>query len=178
MARSKKPRNKPYRPKYAHNPVAAFEVLQKSQVVGEVLRNYHVQLNESDRQKIAISYGISLDRLCKGEGSYEDMGNLGLMCNVSIVLCERDIGKEYEQDVVQAQLALWRAHQRKEGGKNLGLDAVGLQALRFAFDLHGKQVEVAGQGQLIAAESEVARRMAAGDVFRTEEVETREPLAA
>lgn len=178
MARSKKPRNKPYRQKYARNPVAAFEALQKSHVTGEVLRNFHVQLNEADQTKIAISYGVSLDRMSKGEGTYYDMGNLGLMCNVSLVLCERDIGKEYEKHVVQAQLALWRAHQRHQAGKNLALDAVGLQALRLAFDLHGKQVEVAGQGQLIAAESEVARRQAGGDVFRNEEVETREPLAA
>lgn len=170
MARSTRPRKK-YRPKVARNPVAAFEALNRSHVTASVLRDFHVVLDADQQRDIAISYAISLDRMSKGTGNEQDLGNLGFMCNVALVLCERGFGVEYQDEVVLAQHALWRANQRKQAGKTLAFDAVVLQAIRRAFALHSAQVETAGQGQLVAAGAEVARRQDVGDVFRDEPVE-------
>jgi hypothetical protein len=164
MGRSSKPR-KPYRKKCQANRVAAFEVLHKSHVVSQVVANFDVPLDEDDQRTLVISYGISLDRMVKGQAVITDLENLGLMCNVSVVLCEQKIGKQYLDDVVQAQLALWRAYKRMVAGKTAGLDAIGIQAVRRAYDLHTQQVELAGQGLLVAAEREVSRRASNGDVI-------------
>ncbi len=167
MAGNSRPKKK-YRPKVARNPIAAFRVLNRSHVDACVLRDYDVALDEGQQRDISIGYGIAIDRMSKGVGSQDDLGTVAFMCNVALVLCERDFGEQYFDEVKLAQHALWRADQRHKAGKSLAFDAVGLQAIRRVYALHTAQIEAAGQGHLLAAGQEVNRRRLAGEMFLPE----------
>ncbi|ABO60582.1 hypothetical protein LA345_38845 (plasmid) [Burkholderia vietnamiensis] len=176
MAGNKKPRKKYSGPKFS--PVVqraiSFLKIQRNHTLNALNANYDVVLDDDQQRDIAIAYGVAIDRMSKGMGDAEDLGQLGFMANVSRVLCERsteelDFGKQYEPDIIAAQQALMRAHFRKRAGKTLGFDAVGLQAIRRAYQIHSAQMQVAGAGHLISASAEVTRRQRAGDVMNEEE---------
>ncbi|MDF0506580.1 hypothetical protein POK33_38160 [Burkholderia cenocepacia] len=164
MAANKKPRRK-YRPRYAKNPVAVFEALNRSHVNSAVLADFHVTLDGDQQRDIGINYGVAIDQVANGKATDRDVGNIGFMCNVAGVLCENGFGEQYAEDVQEAKNALFRAELRRSQGHNWGFDGPGLAAVRRAYDLHVAQIEVAGQGHLVAAGREVTRRAAAGDVM-------------
>jgi hypothetical protein len=164
MPASKKPRRK-FRPKHK-NPLAAFEVLNRSHVISEVLTNFHKPLHEQDQRDVALAFGLSIDAISKGKGEISHAETLACMCNTSLVLAERGFGPEHENDLIAALDALFRLQLRFKRTGKLGFDAPGLQALRKAFDIHTAQVEHAGQGELMAAGSEVDRRIKEGNYYR------------
>ncbi|KVN83472.1 hypothetical protein [Burkholderia ubonensis] len=164
MPGNKKPRRK-YRRKRT-NAIAALETLNRSHVIGEVLTNFYVPLDAEDQRDVAIAFGGSIDAISKGKGTAEHMQNLACMCNVSLVLAEHGFGPEYEQDVVAALDALFRMQLRFKRTGVWGFDPIGLAALRRAFDVHTAQVEIAGQGELMAAGNEVKMRIKEGDFYR------------
>jgi hypothetical protein len=176
MAGTKKPRKKYSGPKYSKEAQRAvsFIKIQRAYTLGALNANYDVVLDDDQQRDIAIAYGVAIDRMARGKGDAEDLGQLGFMTNVARVLCERstdelDFGKQYEPDIIEAQAALMRAHFRRRAGKTLGFDAVGLQAVRRAYQIHSAQMQVAGAGHLISASAEVTRRQQAGDVMSEEE---------
>lgn len=177
MAGNKKPRKKYSGPKFSKvaQQAVAFIKIQRNHTLHSLHANYEVALDDDQQRDIAIAYGVSIDRMSRGKGDAEDLGQLGFMVNVARMLCERsteelDFGRQYLGDIVEAQHALMRAHFRKRAGKTLGFDAVGLQAIRRAYDVHIAQMQVAGAGHLLAASAEVVRRQEAGDVMSDEEV--------
>lgn len=165
MPGNKKPRRKHQRRQHV-NPLAAFETLNRSHVISEVLTNFHVPLAAEDQRDVAIAFGGSIDAISKGRGTDEHMQNLACMCNTSLVLAERGFGSEYEKDLVAALDALFRLQLRFKRTGVYGFDAVGLAALRKAYDVHTAQVEIAGQGELMAAGNEVHRRIKEGNFYR------------
>lgn len=164
MPGSKKTRRK-YRPKHT-NPLAGLEVLNRSHIIGEVLTNFYVPLAAEDQRDVAIAFGASIDAISKGSGTDEHLQNLACMCNTSLVLSERGFGPEYEQDLVAALDSLFRVQLRFKRAGVYGFDAAGLAALRRAFDVHTAQVEIAGQGELMAAGNAVHRRIKEGNFYR------------
>lgn len=164
MAGNKKPR-RPYRPKVASRGIA-FDILNRAHVVDEVAKNFYVPLNAEDQRNVAIMFGTSIDMLMRGRGTVDHVRLLADLCNTSLVLAERKHGEECEADITAALDGLFRMQIRfKRTGKWV-FDAIGLQAIRRAYDIHTAQVEIAGQGELIAAGNEVVRRAKAGHFYR------------
>ncbi|WP_109479187.1 hypothetical protein [Paraburkholderia sp. C35] len=164
MPASKKPRRK-YRPKPL-DPLSALQTLNRSHVIGEVLTNFYKPLEAADQRDVAIAFGSSIDAISKGKGEISHAETLACMCNTSLVLTERGFGPEYEADIIAALDALFRLQLRFKRTGKLGFDAPGLQALRRAYDVHTAQVEIAGQGELMAAGNEVSRRIKEGNHYR------------
>lgn len=157
---------KGYRPKVAPNYLAAFETLNRLSVTKSVIQEFSVPLNEKDRADMELSYVISVDRLAHGKATAEDLGNLGFMCNVSMVLCERDFGAEYLDEVRVAQRAVIAAMAHGMKGRTMGVTGDQLALVRRAYQLHMAQCEIAGRGHLLAAGKEVTRRQTVGDVMK------------
>jgi hypothetical protein len=164
MPGNKKPRRK-YQRKQT-NRIAGLEVLQRAHIISEVRTNFHVPLNAQDQRDVAIACGGSIDAISKGKGTHEHMQCLALMCNTSLVLCEHGFGPEYEKDLVAALDSLFRVQLRFKRTGVYGFDSVGLKALRKAYDVHTAQVEIAGQGELMAAGHAVNQRIKEGNFYR------------
>jgi hypothetical protein len=148
------------------NLFAAFNLLHERSVNVGIMAEFGVPLPEADRDTIETGYVISLDRLTHGKADGEDIGALGFLANVTVILCEKGFGKEHEQLAVASQLALINAFRRgATNGGRYGLSGDEMTAMRGVYQLHMAQIEVCGRGHLLAASAEVEKRQARGDVI-------------
>jgi hypothetical protein len=148
------------------NLFAAFNLLHERSVNVGIMAEFDVPLPESDRNTIETGYVIALDRLTHGKADGEDIGALGFLANVTVILCEKGFGKEHEQLAVASQLALINAFRRgATNGGRYGLTGDEMTAMRGVYQLHMEQLEVCGRGHLLAASAEVEKRQARGDVI-------------
>jgi len=89
--------------------------------------------------------------------------------NIGMILSERGIGAEYEASFLAAQEAITRAWTRSGQHGIARLDGAGMSEIALALEVHDGQLELAMRGQLAAADSEMRRRSAKGNVVRVEE---------
>lgn len=169
MARLKKPRNKRYVPKPIVRDAAGI-VLDLSHRTRMAVQNFDEPLTVGDQVQLAMSLGAAIERIARMEGDGGDMNSLISMTNLSRMLCEPrgevpGLGAEYLNDIIEAQDALFRAKLRFQKHKKYGFDAIGLTAVRRAFDIHCAQIELAGQGHLMTAERKAHKRMTEGDYY-------------
>jgi hypothetical protein len=144
----------------------AVNLLHERSVNVGVMAEFDVPLPVEDRNTIETGYVISLDRLTRGLADGEDIGALGFLANVTVILCEKGFGKEHEQLAVASQLALINAFRRgATNGGRYGLSGDEMQAMRGVYQLHMAQLEVCGRGHLLAASAEVEKRQASGQVI-------------
>lgn len=171
MSRNKKPRAKAYRMKPV-NDCSGFVLLARksieAEVAAEMLATFDKPLNDEQQRDIAIVFGSAITRMAGGKGTEETLHNIIFMCNVSLIMCEQDIGAQYEQDLIEALNGSFRAKLRGEKTGRWGFDGPALVAIRRAYDVHTAQVEIAERRDFKRALDEVTRRINAGDVYREE----------
>lgn len=153
MARSQKPRRK-YNPNRFVTRIVAN---------AERRRDAH-PLTGDQRTDLGLAYRLSYQTMLNG-GSESAWHSLAASLNIALILCERQIGAEYEPQIKAAMQALMRTKYRQQRTGSWALDAEGIAALRGALDVHDAQVEVAERAEIRAAIEEVYRRVDAGETY-------------
>ncbi|AZG14954.1 hypothetical protein [Cupriavidus pauculus] len=156
MARSKRPR-KQYRPKHI-NPGAIVDAFAA-----------RLPMAVDKQQDVSLVAHQSLTALTQGKGSDFDVGCLAVAMNLSMLLSEIGVGREYLSIAIAGQEAVMRCKARAERTGKWGLDGPGIAAIEQAIDLHDQQLEIATQAQMSAVLREMNRRKANPEhVFRVE----------
>jgi hypothetical protein len=115
---------------------------------------------------LALAANLALAEVLRGEGTRDDLDTIAVCANVSLVLSETGYGPENEAKIIDAQEAIMRARMRaKKMTGRIGLDGLGLQALRDLLAIHDQQMAAATTADVTAALLEVRKRMGAGQVF-------------
>lgn len=114
---------------------------------------------------LGMAVHTSIERLRIGHGIELDWHTLAAAVNVSLVLCERGIGPDYLDDVIAAQHALMRIHQRQRTTGRWAFDGPAYVALARAIELHEAQLRAVTRDGARAAMIEVRRRVDRGEVF-------------
>lgn len=156
------------------NPYAAadtvFKTLERAATQADALAHVeHMKahpINDLAYTELGIANHGALKSMVAGTGTEDDWNTVVCCLNTALVLCENDIGKEYEQDVVKALDGAFRAKLRADKTGKWGFDGPALNAINYAFELHDEQMKIATQMEVVAALIEVKRRVDAGIVYR------------
>jgi len=106
----------------------------------------------------AMQYGINV--------STSKFTTLCDVINVSLLLTESGIGREYLPELYKAREGLYRARCRyKEAGK-LGFDAEALNDIKEAFEIHQAQLEICTYKEFADAFNTQDARIVKGDTYR------------
>lgn len=153
----KKPRNKKYNPhNHKVDATIAFRIVQNVKPLSE-----HEKLDLWKQATTAINamqYGRDVSK--------QDFTTLCDMVNISLLLTEKDIGKEYLQDLYAAREGMQRAKERFFKTNRLGFDSQGLIEIKQALVIHGAQLEVCTFGEFAGAYDEQNKRIAAGEFYK------------
>lgn len=147
MAKNKRPR-KQYRPKQI-NPTAIVDAFAA-----------RLPMATDKQQDVSLVAHQSLTALTQGKGSEFDAEALAVAMNLSMLLTELDVGKEYMAVAIAGQEAVVRCQARAANTGKWGLDGPAIAAIEQALELHDQQVEIATQAQMSAAIREMHRRAA------------------
>ena len=128
-----------------------------------------MQHNMADDQLLDLGMAIhtSIERMRLGMGIEVDFHTLAAMVNVSLILCERGVGNEFEQVVKDAQDALIEILQRNRRTGKWAFSGSGLQAINAAAQLHEQQIALVPRAACRDAMIECRRRMQRGEVLNT-----------
>lgn len=153
MAKNKKPRKS--RNRYNPNPLFTLAVLQRNST------------EAFTRDKLDALMLHVLSAMCAiehGQGTEEDILQLALASNISLILCEAEIGSEYIFQVKDAQHAITEMHERFLSTGKVGLTGPGIIELRAMLDLHGQQMahEDCTEGKMVQALREIQYRHQSG----------------
>lgn len=99
-----------------------------------------VEMDQEQADKVALFARLAMDRLCTGKGSLEDVVDLQLAYNVSLLLAETVVGEEMLPVIEAAREPLLRAEERAKAGSP-GFDGPGMMAVRAMLDVHDAQLE-------------------------------------
>lgn len=160
MARNKKPRHKQYRPRPI-NPSAIVDAFAA-----------RLPMATDKQQDVSLVAHQALTALTQGNGTEFDYEALAVAMNLSMLLTEIGVGREYLAVAIAGQEAIVRCKARAERTGKWGLDGPAIAALEHALELHDQQVEIATQAQMSAALREMHRRAANPEyVIRVEKEE-------
>lgn len=153
----KSKRNKKYTPKPIKLNVVE-QVIQKVRLLSDEDKEYlHRQATAAIN---AMQFGIDLTK--------NDFALLCDMVNVSLIMSNNGIGKEYLEGVQAAREALQDSKQRYLKTKRLGFTAQELAAVKECLSIHATQIEVCTFGEFTSAFNEQERRVKAGIFYKRE----------
>jgi hypothetical protein len=153
MSRSQKPRRKYDPTRWLRRTVATHTA-----------RIEAAPLTDDQQRDLGLAYWLSFQSMLTRPAE-EHWHTLAASLNVALVLCERDFGAEYIDDIKAAQSALMRTKYRHSETGSWALDGDGTAAIRKALSLHDAQMQVAERAEVRKALQEVHRRITSGDVM-------------
>lgn len=153
MSKSKSPRRKYDPDRWLRRTIAVHDARVEA-----------APLTSNQQRDLGLAYHLSFEQMLNG-GSETAWHSLAATLNVSLILCERGIGAEFENEIKAAMRALMRARYRQQSTGSWALDGDGLTAMRKALAIHDAQIEIAERGEIRAAINEVYRRVESGDVY-------------
>ena len=124
-------------------------------------------LSQEDKQylfKKAISsinsmqFGVNL--------SAADFTCISDMLNISLLLAEKNIGREYLAEMYEAREAMQEVKQRYIKTSALGFKGAELQAVKVALTIHQAQIDICTLKEFSDAFDEQERRIKAGDFYK------------
>lgn len=145
MPSTSKPRRK-YKPKPI-NPSALVDAVASRQ-----------PMERAKQQDVSIVAHQAMRALVSGDGTEFDVEHLAVATNLSMLLTELGVGREYLAVAIAGQEAVVRCRARAERTGKWGLDGPAIAAIDLALELHDQQVEIATQAQMSAAIREMHRR--------------------
>ncbi|SCU75546.1 conserved hypothetical protein [Cupriavidus necator] len=158
-----KRKRKAYRPK-PMNPDAIANALAA-----------HVPMEMGKQQDVQIVAHQSLTALESGMGTEFDAEHLAVAMNLSMLLAEMGVGREYLPLAIAGQEAVVRCQERAKRLGKWGLDGPAITALRDALELHDEQAKAATQKQMSAAVKEMHRRASVSEYVMKVENKERSP---
>lgn len=157
----KKPRNKKYRPRpvaQAGDLIAIDRCIARGQSAAPLAADQLADLG--------LAYWLSLEQLRTGDATEEAWSCVVAALNIAMALAETDIGAEHEQAIVRALDGAFRAKVRSAKTGNFRLDGDAMRDIEAALTIHDGQMELATQGETVAALQLVRRRIDEGNVYR------------
>lgn len=150
--RSKKKRNKAYRPR------AAYQIGGLG-LIASINRAKPLDVEETI--EICVAYDQSIKAITGGRADPYHFDTIIYAVNVGTILAEEkpDLGGEYIDLLLAALDGMHRAMSRYEMTKKIGLDGEALKALRDVEELLYEQLKVATQAELAWAIDEMYRRI-------------------
>lgn len=119
--------------------------------------------DQLDDLGFAIHEGI--ERMRNGLGLAEDYWTLAAMANVSLILCERDVGAEHMHIIYAAQHALMSIMERHKRTGKWGFSGSEMQAINTAAQLHEQQIANVPRITCRGALFEARRRAVQGHIL-------------
>lgn len=160
MAKTKKPRKKYIpRPVATHGGLVAIAMCHARGENASTLK--HDQLTD-----IGVAYWLSFENLRSGAATEEAWSCVACALNVGLMLAEKDIGAEYEQDLVLALDGLFRAQIRSKKSGNWRLDGDALRDVERALQVHDQQMQIAKRWEVTEAMNVIYKRLADGNVYK------------
>ncbi len=134
---------------------------------GAYIRALGMQQKLADIQQIDLAVPVRTAAMAMRSGVAVEhhVHTLASCVNVSLVLCERGAGKEYESDIIAAQMALMRTIERGKRTGRWGFDGPALHEVERALQVWDAQLDVVPKSSLRDAVREVHSRMDRGLVF-------------
>jgi len=129
----------------------------------------HHPLDTAQKADLGVALRVSLEALRTGRATEQEFHTLAACINVSLVLCERDIGAEHMPAIKRAQDALLRLWSRGKASARWVADGPGLISIVDGVDLHEAQLATVSRKEAADAMREVRRRIDRGDIFETQE---------
>lgn len=108
----------------------------------------------------AMQYGVNV--------TTSDFTTLCDVLNVSLLLTESGIGREYLPELYKAQDGMYRARCRYKETGRLGFDAEALTDIKLAFEIHQAQIEICTYKQFNDAFNIQAARILQGKTYQGE----------
>lgn len=157
----KKPRNKKYRPKPITQHGGLIAVARIHARAEEA-----APLQDDQLTDLGVAYWVSLEQLLTGDAIEEAWSCVACALNIGIVLCEMEVGKEYETLFAQALDGAFRAKVRSAKTGNFRLDGEAIRDIQEAFAVHDEQMRIATRAEVTTAMQTVHARMASGNIYR------------
>ncbi|MFS2027091.1 hypothetical protein [Massilia sp. CT11-137] len=160
MSRSKNPR-KQYRPRPVshHGGLVAIAMCHARGENASTLKPDQVT-------DLGVAYWLSFENLRAGDANEESWSCVACALNVGLVLCEKGIGAEYEQQLVAALDGAFRAKIRSAKSGNFRLDGQALREIETALQIHDQQMVIAKSWEVTAAMNTIYKRLAEGNVYQ------------
>lgn len=161
MTKPKKPRNKAYKPRQVaqHGGLVAIAMCHAR---GENAST----LKDDQLTDLGVAYWLSFENLRAGAATEEAWSCVACALNVALVLCEKGIGAEYEQQLVTALDGTFRAKIRSAKTGNFRLDGEALRDIEIALQIHDQQMAIAKRWEVTQAMNTIYARLKAGNVYR------------
>jgi hypothetical protein len=160
VSKSKKPRKK-----YVPRPVAQHGGLVAIAMCHARGENASV-LKPDQVTDLGVAYWLSFENLRTGDANLESWSCVACALNVALVLCEKGIGAEYEQQLVKALDGCFRAKIRSAKSGNFRLDGEALRDIETALQIHDQQMQLAKRWEVTAAMQTIYKRLKDGNVYQ------------
>jgi hypothetical protein len=148
-----KRRTKKYSPR-GHSTIGGLHV-----IAGRLMHDN--PLPPERQANVVIAYHTSIDAITGGYAEKTHFDTIVYALNIGSILAQNGIGAEYMELLGPAIQAMKRCKERWLATGRFGLDGDGLQAVIAAAEPHEAQLEMAKNGELVAAIDEMHRRLAA-----------------
>jgi hypothetical protein len=90
--------------------------------------------------KLLLKNHVSFDEIREGRGDTHHVDNLISMVNMAEALAKRQLGRDWLEEIRQAQDAIYQMAQRGVSGKPFLFTGVELQAVQTIIELHDEQL--------------------------------------
>lgn len=137
---------------------------------GAFLRAIGLQhtLDASQQTDLVLAVRAAAGGMRAGVGVEHHVHTLASAVNLALILCERGVGREYQQTVIDAQLALMRTIERGQRSARWGFDGPAIAQIEAALEVYESQLAVVAAVELRDAVREVTKRVNQGHVFQIE----------
>ncbi len=125
-------------------------------------------LDASQQTDLVLAVRAAAGGMRAGVGVEHHVHALASAVNLALILCERGVGREYQQTVIDAQLALIRSIERGRRSARWGFDGPAIAQIEAALEVYEAQLAVVAAVELRDAVREVTKRVNQGHVFQIE----------
>lgn len=123
------------------------------------------RLDAEQQADMGVALRVNLEALRTGQADETAFHTIAAAINVSLVLCERDVGADYLPAIKRAQDGMLRLWTRAKQTGRWVFDGSGWHDTAHAIDLHEAQLAVVSRKSASAAMREVMRRIHNGNIF-------------
>lgn len=167
--RAKKPRNKAYTPKPALFG-GGLQALVRIEDRARVRTINNSTYKQEDLTELGTAYWGSFGDITTGAAREDSWHYVAGSLNMALLLCEAGLGEEHTPLIIAAQDGIFKAKLRGERTGSYRLDGAGIMAVREALHVHDAQMAHATPNDIAAADAELKKRIAAGDVYSAEQM--------
>ena len=122
--------------------------------------------------KLMLKNHVSFDEIREGRGDTHHVDNLITMVNCAEALAKRQLGRDWLEEIGQAQDAIYAMAQRGVSGKSFIFTGEELKAVQTIIELHDEQLRNCPVRTLELALEDIEREFKANKMRRIQPLET------